>query len=1325
MLRTLKWITAALLALLVLAAITVELVSWNFLKPVITDRVEQATGREAAIAGDLSVSLLPRPRLSLEDLSLANPDWARDSQFIEIDRLRIAPGLFELLMGRVELAQVDIDAPVIRLIGRANGPPNWVLEAMESNGSDGAAADSVVIGGVAVSNAVIQYRPVGAETVRVLEIPSVRLSDNGDSLSASAIVSANDHEIELEADTDSLIGWLAARESFEGELRVGVGDSRLRAEFFAAGSSPLEDWESRIEADLQSGLQSRVQPVIGWAGFGPGTPAPDIGPLKLAASLQRSGAVWKAERIELTVMENSLEGRLSLDTGEEVPVLEGALESRSFNVAALQAGLGSRDESRITIDSLPVFPALTAIVELEIAQIAGMAMVLTDFSTRLELIDRRLAAEQLSFDIGGGRMEGSIAATSAPGSLQAELDLSTADIRFGEEPPGLDVVGRMPEGMPKGLLQGSLGGRLAASLGPIDRASLAQAGSPTAMLATHLRLPHAEFSFEADGVEDQGEETTRLSINADVSPESTVPSLSVSGTLASRPLDVSVEGDPLADFESASAYALMARASSGGLALAVDTTLEAILQPAGFAGHVSVHVEHSRELERWADRPVMALPTVDMNARLQREGDLWSAEPFRIEMGETDLRGQVRFSAGERPRVDADLTTETLDLTRLARLSSPSSTQAETSAHGNAESTAGQGVADLTVLQSFDGGLDLSATKVTLPGVPALGQLEFAGTLDAGELSVDSLQFELAGGTVSLRSSMDANSLPASARLEARFSDVALSRVVDTFTPLEDRLGLLSGKVRAIVTQNLDEAARDDVFAPMIGRLQIEPSTLQFADAEAGTELSITAQTRGLEDGQQRFEMDGSGTYDGDPLSIQFRGDALLDARVPGRPYSVDLDAGVVQSRIKLGGTLLRPLLLAGMDLELSLQGPSPERLSRLLGVPLPELPPYTVTGRFGLEDGRWSLSDLDGTVGDSDLKGRLAFDPEQSPPLLTGRLRSDSVDIADFAQIFGAGPEPAETEDKTGDEPQDRFVLPEAPFAGDAWQQVNADVQYRGASVRAGDVPLSEVALNFLLKDGVGKFEPVGFGVGDGRVDFTLTLDANQNPPDGTLGVRVQALDLRDLMRGWDLAEDSVGVVAAQGKLWVQGRSVAALLGSADGGLVMLMTEGRLDALLVQLAGLDAGQAFLAWLGDPDAVPINCAYADLQARQGKVELDTFVVDTPDTVFTAGGNVDMNEERADVSIVVYPRDPSVLVGRTPLRISGSFDSIEVGIHGGQLGMRAGAAVALGTIAGPLGALVPLLDVGGNEGKGYCEGLVSRTLEAIEGTESSQDTESSQ
>lgn len=1317
MLRALKWVAGTVLALVALAAIAVELVSWNFLKPVIIDRVGQATGRGAAIAGDVSLSLLPRPRLSIEGLSLANPDWARHLRFIEIERLQIAPGLAGLLMGRVELAQVDIDAPVIHLIGRSEGPPNWILEGIGNNGSADAVGDSVIVGGLAVSNAVIRYRPAGAETAQVFEIPSMRLSDDGDSLSATASVSAGDHEIELEVDSDSFFIQPGTRESLQGEMRARAGDSRLNAEFSASQSFPIAQWTSRIEVDVRS--------VDRWAGLVPGLPNTDIGALMLSASLQRSGSVWTAERIEITAMESSLEGRISLNAGEHVPVVEGALESRSINVAALQAAMGS-DESRIAIDSLPVLPPLAGTVELEIAQIAGMAVVFTDFSARLELADRRLAAEQLSFAVAGGKVEGAAEVTSAPDSLQAGLDLSAADIRFGDVASGLEAAGRMPEGM----LQGRLKGRLAASLGPIDRASLEQAGSPTAMLASNLRLPHAEFSFEGNRFEDGAEDATRLSINADVSPESTVPSLSVSGVVASRPLDVNIAGDRLADFESGSAYALKARASSGGLALAVDTTLEAVLQPAEFSGHVSVHAENGRELERWTGRPVMALPAFDVTARLQRRGELWTAEPFRIEIAETDLQGQLRFSASERPRFDAELTTETLDLAGLSRLSRHASRQASlqagTPSDGNAESSAARGVVDLSVLRSFNASLALSATEVALPGAPALRQFELAGTLVGGELNVDSLGFELAGGTVALQGSMDVNSLPASARVEARFSDLALGRMADTFTPLEERLGLLSGELQASVTQSLADDLRDDVIAPVIGRLKIEPSTLQFADAEAGTELRISAQTRGLEDGEQRFELDGRGTYDGEALSIRFRGDALLDARLPDRPYSVDLDARAVESRIELDGTLLRPLLLAGMDLDLSLKGPNPERLSRLLGVPLPELPPYELTGRLGLDKGQWSLSDFDGAVGDSDLRGRLTFDAAASPPRLTGRLRSDSLDIEDFGEIFGveAGAGEQETvaasgEGQVGDEPRGRYVLPDGPFAGDAWRQVDADVRYRGASVRAGDVPLSEVVLDFRLKDGVGKFAPVGFGVGDGRLDFTLTLDANEDPPSGTLGVRVRAVDLRDALRDWDLAEDSVGVVAAEGKFWVRGRSVAALLGSADGGLVMLMAEGRLDALLVELAGLDAGQAFLAWVGDPDAVPINCAYVDLQSRQGTIGLDTFVIDTPDTIFTAGGVVDMSEERADVSILAHPRDASVLVGRTPLHVAGTFDEIGVGIHAGELGVRVGASAGLGAVAGPVAALLPLLDIGDNEGKGYCQGLASRTLDAIEGRESFQ------
>lgn len=63
--RILRWTLAIFLAVLVF-----ELMSWNFLKGPITDRVEAMTGRDMEISGDVSVSLLPRPQLEVGEMKL-------------------------------------------------------------------------------------------------------------------------------------------------------------------------------------------------------------------------------------------------------------------------------------------------------------------------------------------------------------------------------------------------------------------------------------------------------------------------------------------------------------------------------------------------------------------------------------------------------------------------------------------------------------------------------------------------------------------------------------------------------------------------------------------------------------------------------------------------------------------------------------------------------------------------------------------------------------------------------------------------------------------------------------------------------------------------------------------------------------------------------------------------------------------------------------------------------------------------------------------------------------------------------------------------------
>lgn len=609
-----------------------------------------------------------------------------------------------------------------------------------------------------------------------------------------------------------------------------------------------------------------------------------------------------------------------------------------------------------------------------------------------------------------------------------------------------------------------------------------------------------------------------------------------------------------------------------------------------------------------------------------------------------------------------------------------------------------------------------------LPNELELANLNVAASLQSGNLGITPLAFTIAGGSVDSTLRLDATDRPASGVVKTRFDDIALSRLGDTFTAVEDRLGTLSGELDLQITAAAPGEQRQDVLLPSIGRLAFQPSTLQFTDPEAATAMTFSLKTRGLDAGEQAFHIDGDGQYDGDPFSLTFRGDPLLDARDPNRPYALTLSSDIVGSQIEIRGSILRPLTLKGLDLGLDLEGPNPQRLTRLLGQPLPELPRYSVTGDLSLENGRWTFTNLEGHVGNSDIDGQILFDTDSRPPRLSAELQSESLDIDDLRGLVGAPADPSAAPDSNdpGDSSGDRQVLPDQTILSDAWRKLDADVRYRGESVRAANIPLNDLVIDFVLNDGQAAFDPVHFGVGGGRVDFNLDLNVRPDRPEGSLQLEVQAVDLDKALSEWPIAEGSVGTIGGQGKFWVTGSSLAELVVSADGGLLLLMSQGKLNALLVELAGLDAYQSFTSWLGGREPIPIDCAYMDLQTRDGVVDLDTLAIDTADTTFTGAGTVNMNNERLDITIQAHPKDASLLSGRTPLHLGGTFGNMDPGVVEGDLALRAGGSVALAALATPVVALLPLLELGTGNDVPYCDGLASRSLEAINDTEDTSD-----
>ncbi|XKH60499.1 AsmA family protein [Halomonas sediminis] len=1265
------WLVPVILVALIVAA--VELMSWNFLKPVITERIQEATGRSAAIHGDVGISLFPRPQLSLHEIELDNPEWAGSSHILKAQRVSISPSLSDLIQGEVVLDNIEIAGSTLNLERRTEAPGNWVLgePANRQAQADEDTASPLDIRNLSLSDSEVRYWTAEADTPLELSVSSLQMQADDETLHTQATLTFQQRRFELQAQTDPIEAFIDDAQAFGGEFTLSSGESQLTSTF-EVPQAPVLD---RLEANGELSLHN----LADWSQWLK-LPQVELDSLEIAARLERQGSEWRLHDIDTAIAQNRVTGELTMDTAGEAPSLDGQLHSSQLDVAALRAALPESEEEGL---SVPVLPDLRGDVALSVDRLILEQAVLQNVQTQVQLAEHSVALEPLTFEIADGNVEAQASLTSSPERVTAEAQISLQN---------LDMT-KLSSTLPAG---DTLDAELSLELQPLEQRSTFELNT----LLAQLRIDNARLAYR------NAEAGSDLEATLETTGEQEPPRLllNVNGTFRDKPLDMQVRGAPLpslVDLEDGSLqqdYPLEAEATSNGLFVQADTTLASILAPQTLEADVVLDADSSRALEAWLGPVLPPLPEFRLAGRLSRDHEQWNVTGLEGEIGSTNVSGNVEVFTTERPAVNVDLEAGRIDIAQLISATTQASDD-------EAQADEAQDDSLLAPLRSFDGQLELNANTLVLPNGLELNELALNAELEEGRLQAEPLQFRLGEGSVIANLALDATQLPASGQMDVDFDDISLARLADTFTPIEDRLGKVSGELHLAMSETLPGDRRDDLLLPFIGRLSFEPSELRFSDPQADTRLTLSLETQGPAAGAQTLQMQGEGRYDGAPASLSLRGDPLLNARDPDRPYAVDLEADIVDTQLRLQGTLLRPLALEGLDLELALEGPNPQRLSRLLGFALPQLPAYSVSGSLDLEEQRWTFTDMQGVIGDSDLNGRLALDTNVRPPRLSGELSSEHLDIADLGFLAGVTPEETQTDD--------RFVLPDTPIITEAWQRVSADVSYRGQSVRARDIPLSNVVIDFALQDGRGQFEPVGFGVGEGSVDLTLDLDAGTQPPSGTMQVEVQGVDLNDALRNWDLADDSVGTIGGRGKLWVEGASVAELLASADGGVVLLMTGGRLEALLVEIAGLDAGQTFLSWVRGRDPIPIDCAYADLQARNGVTHLDTFVVDTDDTTFTVGGQVDLNTERLDISLITHPQDPSVFVGRSPLHLGGTFDNIEVSVHSEELIMRTGTSAALGALAGPITALLPLVDVGTGPDMQYCQGLINRSREAIQ------------
>ncbi|MDF3933871.1 AsmA family protein [Pseudomonas citronellolis] len=551
--------------------------------------------------------------------------------------------------------------------------------------------------------------------------------------------------------------------------------------------------------------------------------------------------------------------------------------------------------------------------------------------------------------------------------------------------------------------------------------------------------------------------------------------------------------------------------------------------------------------------------------------------------------------------------------------------------------------------------------------------------------------------------------------------------------PSADLLRLADGRANWTFTLPPKEAGAPEEPTPWslaIGEIGFDKGRVGFDDQTLKTRLEVLVDTLGKPvpfaqlagkavGGEQAaatqdyvFGWKVSGTYKGLPLSGAGKVGGVLALEDASRPFPLQAEVKVGDTRAAVVGTLTDPLNLGALDLRLKLAGSSMANLFPLTGVTLPDTPAYATDGRLRAQlhdpaGARFEYQAFNGKVGESDLHGSLTFVNAQPRPTLSGKLTSEQLRMADLGPLIGADSNAQkQARGQSTRQPADK-VLPVEEFRTERWRAMDADVEFAGKRIIHSDkLPISDLQTHLRLEDGLLRLDPLRFGVAGGSLTAQIRLDGGKNPLQSKVQLQARGFKLKQLFPTFAPMQSSFGELNGDASLSGTGNSVAAILGGANGDLKLLVNDGRISKGLMEIAGLNVGNYVVAKLFGDDDVKINCAAADVGIAKGLATPRIFAFDTENAIINVEGSANFANEKLDLDIIPHSKGVRLFSLRSPLYVQGTFKNPQAGVHAGPLIARGAGMVALGVAVGPAAGLLALIAPSKSEDD-QCSGLLAQ------------------
>ncbi len=338
-----KWI---ILIIVLIAAIIIAapfFIPIDTVKKIVSDRVRETTGRELVVAGETKASIWPNVGISLDKVSLSNPEGYSTKNIAEIGNLTVEVALMPLLNKEVQVKNFIISKPVVNLEINKDGKANWQF-TLEKNGKQEVEPETkkeastqskpktekdisrilAMLGNVKIEDGDFTYSNQKENISYKINNANLNVGMSGStSLKIESDFVWNKEKIAIATELANISQLIAGNESnIKSDIKIG---SKLNIAFAGKTSGKNINGLLSINSPSLIELSAITGKKMEWNG---------AGSLAFNTKTEISCDLAKCtlNKAQLTLDDNIFSGDIKINFAGTIPAIEGKLASSSLNL---------------------------------------------------------------------------------------------------------------------------------------------------------------------------------------------------------------------------------------------------------------------------------------------------------------------------------------------------------------------------------------------------------------------------------------------------------------------------------------------------------------------------------------------------------------------------------------------------------------------------------------------------------------------------------------------------------------------------------------------------------------------------------------------------------------------------------------------------------------------------------------------------------------------------------------------------------------------------------------------------------------------------------